>query len=110
MTCPSFLAASTNAGVTASGGGAAAMTRVENTAPVSNAPEPLSTVRRDKFGFFIGSLVPLFGRDLVHRTLSFIPNWHTSLFVDSALPLPLDLSTNLVTNQYRTRPEFGRVK
>ena len=54
MTWPSFFAASTNAGVTGSGGGAAAMTRVENAAPASSAPEPLSTVRRDMFGCFIG--------------------------------------------------------
>ena len=58
MICPSFRAASTNAGVIGSGGGAEAMTRVENAAPASNAPEPLSRRRRDKFGCFIGSLIP----------------------------------------------------
>src|SRR5258708_29868195 len=54
MTWPSFFAASISAGVTGSGGGADAMTRVENAAPASKAVDPLSTVRRDILGFFIG--------------------------------------------------------
>src|ERR1700686_2982567 len=58
MTWPSFFAASISAGVTGSGGGADAMTRVENAAPASNAPDPLSTLRREIFGFFIGPLNP----------------------------------------------------
>jgi hypothetical protein len=37
------------------GGAAAAITRVENAAPASKAPVPLSTSRRDILGFFIGS-------------------------------------------------------
>jgi hypothetical protein len=45
--------------VTGSGGGAAAKTRVENAAPASKTPEPLSTVRRDIWGCFIGSFYPL---------------------------------------------------
>src|ERR1700716_96684 len=53
MTWPSFFAASISLGVTGSGGGASAMTRVENAAPESNAPDPLSTSRREIFGFFI---------------------------------------------------------
>src|SRR5450631_1725138 len=59
MTWPSFFAASISAGVTASGGGASAMTRVENAAPASKPPVPLSTSRREIFGFFIGSFHPL---------------------------------------------------
>src|SRR5260370_38956934 len=35
------------------------MTRVENAAPASNAPVPLSTSRRDILGCFIGSFHPL---------------------------------------------------
>src|ERR1700687_464872 len=58
MTWPSLFAASISPGVTASGGGADAMTRVEN-APASNAPGPLSTARRDILGFFIGAFHPL---------------------------------------------------
>src|ERR1700694_658486 len=59
MTWPSFLAASISAGVTGSGAGASAMTRVENAAPASNAPDPASTSRRDIPGFFIGASYPL---------------------------------------------------
>src|SRR4051812_4163136 len=61
MTCPSFFAASISAGVIGSGGGASAMTRVENAAPASNAPDPLSTSRRDIVGCFMGSSIRLFG-------------------------------------------------
>src|ERR1700730_1800550 len=53
MTWPSFFAASISAGVIGSGGGADAMTRVENAAPASNAPVPLSTLRRDNSLIFI---------------------------------------------------------
>jgi len=41
----SFFAASISAGVTGSGGGASANTRVENAAPARTAPVPLSTLR-----------------------------------------------------------------
>src|ERR1700712_1021765 len=58
MTWPSFLAASIKAGVIGSGGGAAAMTRVENAAPASNAPDPLSTLRRDNPLIFIWLILP----------------------------------------------------
>src|SRR5438034_8215084 len=58
MTWPSFFAASISAGVTGAGGGADAMTRVENAAPASKAVDPLSTVRRDILGFFIGAFHP----------------------------------------------------
>src|ERR1700716_1660925 len=58
MTWPSFFAASMSLGVTGSGGGASAMTRVENAAPASNAPDPLSMLRRDIPGFFIGLYCP----------------------------------------------------
>src|SRR5215218_1339402 len=54
MTLPSFFAASISAGVTASGGGAAAITRVENAAPARAAPAPWSTLRRE-IEFFIGA-------------------------------------------------------
>src|SRR5438034_62717 len=54
MTLPSFLAASSSAGVTASGGGAAAITRVENAAPARTAPAPWSTLRLD-IKLFIGA-------------------------------------------------------
>src|SRR6202022_3624863 len=59
MTWPSFFAASIRAGVIGSGGGASAMTRVENAAPARNGPGPLSTSRRDILGCFIGSFHPL---------------------------------------------------
>src|SRR4051794_17448382 len=55
MTLPSFFAASISAGVTASGGGAAATTRVENAAPASSAPVPASRPRRGSLGVFIGA-------------------------------------------------------
>src|ERR1700736_6966426 len=54
MTWPSFFPASINAGVTGSGGGASAKTRVENAAPASSAPVPLSMLRRDNVRCFIG--------------------------------------------------------
>src|SRR6476469_3297232 len=54
MTLPSFFAASIRAGVTASGGGAAAITRVENAALARTAPVPWSTWRRE-IEFFIGA-------------------------------------------------------
>src|SRR4029079_3479334 len=54
MTLPSFFAASIKAGVTASGGGAAAITRVENAAPARTAPAPASTWRRE-IELFIGA-------------------------------------------------------
>src|SRR5712671_4290255 len=60
MTWPSFFAASINAGVTGSGGGAAATTRVENAAPASSTPVPLSMPRRDNLAFFIGASPYLF--------------------------------------------------
>jgi hypothetical protein len=44
--------------VIGSGGGASAMTRVENAAPASKAPDPLSMPRRDIPEFFIGSSYP----------------------------------------------------
>ncbi len=47
MTWPSFLAASISAGVTASGGGAAARTRVESTEVVANAAPPFNMSRRE---------------------------------------------------------------
>ena len=52
MTWPSFLAASINAGVTGSGGGASAITRVENAAPASKPPAALSASRREIFRNF----------------------------------------------------------
>src|SRR5258708_7492262 len=58
MIWPSFFAASIRAGVIGSAGGASAITRVENAAPASRTPEPLSTSRRDILGFFIGSFYP----------------------------------------------------
>src|SRR3954451_15217795 len=54
MTLPSFFAASIKAGVTASGGGAAAITRVENAALARTAPVPWSIWRRE-IEFFIGA-------------------------------------------------------
>ena len=54
MTLPSFFAASISAGVTASGGGAAAITRVENAAPARTAPAPWSRLRLD-IELFIGA-------------------------------------------------------
>src|SRR5450756_927883 len=53
MTWPSFFAASIRSGVTGSGGGASARTRVENAAPASTAPDPLSRSRRDNPLVFI---------------------------------------------------------
>jgi hypothetical protein len=59
------------------------MTRVENAAPASNAPDPLSTSRRDILGFFIGSYVRMFGLDSVPPKLPFIPAVRSESFVDS---------------------------
>src|SRR6185312_13236205 len=59
MTLPSFLAASTNSGVIATAGGAAAITRVESAAPSASALDPASTSRRDNFDRFIGLILPL---------------------------------------------------
>src|SRR4029079_10161286 len=97
MTLPSFFAASINAGVTASGGGAAAITRVENAAPARMAPVPASTWRRE-IEFFIVSpncrFEPSSGSLLLgslHPTLSFIPRARSQSFVDSPFPLQLNL-------------------
>src|SRR3954451_10156993 len=54
MTLPSFFAASIKAGVTASGGGAAALTRGGNAALARTAPMPWSIWRRE-IEFFIGA-------------------------------------------------------
>src|ERR1700677_1332488 len=54
MTWPSFFAAAIKVGVTGSGGGASAITRVENVVPTSTPPAALSMVRRDNPCFFIG--------------------------------------------------------
>ncbi|ANW00527.1 hypothetical protein LMTR13_10485 [Bradyrhizobium icense] len=59
MTSPFFFAASISAGMTASGGGAAAMTRVENAAPA--APVPASTWRREIPGRLMFSFPALVG-------------------------------------------------
>src|ERR1044071_4957968 len=72
MTLPSFFAASINAGVTASGGGAAAITRVENAALASTAPVPSSTLRRE-IELFIGA-----------------PDWRLSSLLSGSLPLRSD--------------------
>src|SRR6516162_459102 len=56
MIWPSFLAASIRAGVTGSGGGASASTRVESAAPASKPPVALSASRREIFLFFIEPL------------------------------------------------------
>src|ERR1700682_3256021 len=112
MTWPSFFAASISLGVTGSGGGASAMTRVENAAPANNAPDPLSTSRREIFGFFIWSFYPLVLVKSLRRKLSFIPRARIESFVDSSLPLPLDLTVRFGQPpvQHRTRPGFGRLK
>src|ERR1700722_17282301 len=89
---PSLFAASIRAGETGSGGGAEAMTRVENAAPASKAPEPLSTARREIFGFFVGIFYPFVLARSVPRKLALIPTAHTESFVDSAPRLPLDLA------------------
>src|SRR5215211_3996149 len=97
MTLPSFIAASISAGVTASGGGAAAITRVENAAPARTAPVPLSTSRRE-IGLFIGAPNCRFPSLLcglllgqIHPRLSFIPGGRSQSFVDSSFPLQLNL-------------------
>jgi hypothetical protein len=111
MTLPSFLAASISAGVTGSGGGASAMTRVDNAAPASKTPEPFSTSRRDILGFFIEAIHPLFRRDFYTRSYVLFLLFTASSFVDSALSLQLDLITGFGNNQSNiTRPEFGRLK
>src|SRR5882757_6144766 len=61
MTWPSFFAASISAGVTGSGAGASANTRVENAAPTRTAPVPFSTSRREIPGCFISSFPALIG-------------------------------------------------
>src|SRR2546422_3134728 len=62
MTLPSFFAAPISAGVTASGGGAAAITRVENAAPAKAAPTPASTWRREIPGCFMFSFPALLAK------------------------------------------------
>jgi hypothetical protein len=54
----------------------------------------------------------MFWRGSVHPKLSFIPTAHIESFVDSSLPLPLDLAAKFGQQQvqYRARPEFGRLK
>src|SRR5258706_15040212 len=66
------------------------MTRVENAAPASNAPDPLSTLRREIFGFFIAPSIRLFWQ-LVLRKLSLIPAARIESFVDNAFALQLGL-------------------
>src|SRR5258706_8757479 len=110
MTWPSFFAASINAGVTGSGGGAVAMTRVENAAPASKAADPLSTVRRDIPGFFIGAFHPFVLAGYTRSYLLFLL-FTASLFVDNTLPLQLDLIAGFGNNQSTiTRPGFGRLQ
>src|SRR4051812_14176323 len=59
MTLPSFFAASISAAVTASGGGAAAITRAENAALARTAPVPWSTWRREIWFFIRAPNYPL---------------------------------------------------
>src|ERR1700690_3931860 len=56
---PSFLAASTRAGVPALAGGAADSPGVENDAPAASAPEPINTSRREILEPFIAILPEL---------------------------------------------------
>ncbi len=75
MTWPSFRAASIKSGVTASGGGAAAITRVESALPASRAPAPWSTPRRETIECFMGSFIPFVGdvRDTANYVLFLAP-------------------------------------
>src|SRR6266436_5865307 len=86
MTWPSFFAASISAGVTGSGGGASANTRVENAAPARTAPVPLSTLRLEIKLFIdvsIGLLaVAVFGLVLVGSGTP-----HTIFYSNGAQPV-----------------------
>src|SRR5262249_47260848 len=62
MTWPSFLAASIRAGVTASAGGASAITRVASAEPASHPPATFSACLREIPVFFISSLIWSMGR------------------------------------------------
>src|ERR1700716_2639563 len=106
MTWPSFFAASISAGVIGSGGGASAITPVENAAPASKTPVPLSRPRREILGFFMGHSIHLFRSNPVHHKLSFIPTAGIESIVDSSLPLQLDLSARFDQPpvHHRTRP------
>src|ERR1700731_2683275 len=95
MTWPSFFAASIRAGVTGSAAGADAMTRVENAAPASKAPDPLSTVRREMFGFIMGVSIRLFWRDRYPASYLLFLQPTPESFVDSLSSLPLNLTTGL---------------
>src|ERR1700693_651909 len=88
MTWPSFLAAAIRAGVTGSGGGASASTRVENAVPASRLPAALSAPRREIFGIFIA---PLYRRVLARFG---IPGarFYSCSEVDSSFPMPLHLT------------------
>src|SRR6478752_804726 len=114
MTWPSFFAASISLGVIGSGGGAAAMTRVENAAPASNAPNPLSTVRRDILGFFIGAFHPFVLAGPRLGTPEAIVYSYSSQRVFRrqrvAPAVRLDSQTWQQPVQYRTRPGFGRLR
>jgi tripartite-type tricarboxylate transporter receptor subunit TctC len=71
------------------------MTRVENTAPASKAPDPLSMPRRDIPGFFIGSSYPL-ALSHIDTPETFIPTAHLESIVDTSLPLQLDLASSWI--------------
>src|SRR6266849_4403345 len=112
MTWPSFFAASISAGVTGSGGGADAMTRVENAAPASDAPEPLRTARRDILGFFIGAFHPLVLARLGTPEVIFYSCCLQRVFRRQCVAPAARLDSWIWQQpvQYRTRPGFGRLK
>src|SRR3954447_2080719 len=55
-------------------------------------------------------IIPLLGRDLVHRKLSFIPNGHSQSFVDSLLPFPLDLRATLANKPLRYKTAIREIE
>src|ERR1700755_1297104 len=108
MTWPSFFAASINAGVIGSGGGAAAMTRVENAAPASAAPAPLSMSRRDSLECFIGSFGPRVPARFWTPEIIFY-SWNGAR-VYRRQPVPIAARLDGSPVQQTTRPGFGRLK
>jgi len=57
--------------VIGSGGGAFAITRIEEAEPASNAPAPLSMTRREIGGFFIGVSIRLFWPGAVRQAIAY---------------------------------------
>ena len=95
MTWPSFFAASISAGVTGSGGGASAITRVENAVPASKTPAALEHARREIRDFSLAFPSGLVLARTDPASVSFIPAARTESIVDSLVAIAARLDSGL---------------